>query len=96
MRRSRWIAVLVAAFFVGGYVSLLASSSPDGLEKVAEMQGFLTLAAQSSGGILADYRMPGVDNVSLSTSLTGMIGTLFVFGMLFFLGKYLYRSSEAE
>lgn len=97
MRRNRWAVVLAAAFVVGGYVSLLASSSPDGLERVAEAQGFLMFSAQPAGGILTDYQMPGFDDAALATSLAGMIGTLFVFGALFFLGTSLYRiRSEDE
>ncbi|MBP7811456.1 MAG: PDGLE domain-containing protein [Candidatus Moranbacteria bacterium] len=91
MRRNKWAVILAAAFVMSGYVSLFASSSPDGLEKVAETQGFSRLTENSSGGILADYQMPGVKNTALATSLAGMIGTLFIFGALFFLGTSLYR-----
>lgn len=94
---NKWAVILAVAFVVGGYVSLFSSSLPDGLEKVAEAQGFLSLGARSFGGIFTDYQMPGVDNIALSTSFAGIIGTMFVFGMLFFLGTSLYRiRSEDE
>ncbi len=95
MWRSRWSMMLLTALFIGGGLSFFASSSPDGLEKIAQIQGFPGAETRLSG-ILAEYRIPGVGQVSFSVSLAGLVGTVFVFGMLFFLGKYLYRSGSLE
>ena len=43
-------------------ISPLASSSPDGLEKVAEDKGFIEKAAEAPYKLMADYLFPGVEN----------------------------------
>ena len=64
-------------------VSGFASSSPDGLEKVASDQGFATTAKDqpAAGGPLADYQVTGVDDRRLGTGLSGVIGVLLTFGL---------------
>jgi len=68
---------LVLAFFVGP----LASSEPDGLERVAIDQGFEQQAEEHAfaGGPLADYAVSGVDNSWLSTGLSGVVGVALCF-----------------
>ncbi len=63
------------------FVSPLASSEPDGLERVAIDQGFEGQASSHAmaGGPLADYSMAGVDNAWLSTGLSGVIGVVLCF-----------------
>ena len=67
------------ALFVSGF----ASSSPDGLEKVAGDKGFLEAARDHlfADGPLADYTVRGIDNQRLSTGLSGLIGVLVTFGL---------------
>jgi cobalt/nickel transport protein len=74
---------LIAAGFalslvLAGGVSFYASSSPDGLEKVAEDIGFIETAKENSNadGLLADYGVKGVDNERLSTGAAGIIGVV--------------------
>jgi cobalt/nickel transport protein len=74
---------LIAAGFalslvLAGGVSFYASSSPDGLEKVAEDIGFIETAKENSNadGLLADYGIKGVDNERLSTGTAGIIGVV--------------------
>jgi cobalt/nickel transport protein len=64
-------------------VSGFASSSPDGLEKVAGDKGFLETAKDHLfvDGPLADYAVKGVDNERLSTGLAGLVGVLITFGV---------------
>jgi len=73
------IVALGLAFFVGPY----ASSSPDGLERVAIDKGFAdTAKAHALGdGPLADYGVKGVENEKLSTGLSGVIGVVVTFGV---------------
>lgn len=68
---------LVFAFFV----SPLASSEPDGLERVAIDHGFDGRAVDSAvaGGPLADYSVAGVQNSWLATGLSGVIGVALCF-----------------
>lgn len=79
-------------FLVGGllvtlglafFVSPLASSSPDGLEKVATDQGFSEDAQDHplADSPLADYGVEGVQDEGLSTGLAGIMGVAITFGL---------------
>ncbi len=70
---------LILAFFI----SPLASSSPDGLEKVAGDQGFLETADEHklADGPLAGYGVGGVSGERLSTGVAGVVGVLITFGI---------------
>lgn len=72
------ITGFIASLFLAGIVSFYASSSPDGLEKVAGDIGFVDTAKENtnSEGILADYGVKGVDNQRLSTGAAGIIGVV--------------------
>ncbi|HEV2892157.1 MAG TPA: PDGLE domain-containing protein, partial [Actinomycetota bacterium] len=74
---------LLVAMGLALIVSGFASSSPDGLEKVAEDKGFLEAARDHvfADGPLADYTLKGVDNERLSTGISGLIGVLLTFGI---------------
>lgn len=61
--------------------SPLASAYPDGLEWVAEQQGFLHIARSPLYRLIPDYTFPGVKNSSLATIIAGIIGTLIVFAV---------------
>jgi PDGLE domain len=67
------------ALFVGGF----ASSSPDGLNKVAEDHGFAATAKKHlfENGPLAGYTVRGIDDQRLSTGVSGLIGVLVTFGL---------------
>ncbi|WP_199747633.1 PDGLE domain-containing protein [Actinomadura sp. WAC 06369] len=67
---------LIVSLVLAGIVSHYASSSPDGLEKVAADKG---IAAQEeehalAGSPLGDYGVEGVDDGRLSGGLAGLIG----------------------
>jgi cobalt/nickel transport system permease protein/cobalt/nickel transport protein len=76
------LGVLVALGFAF-FVSPLASSSPDGLERVAIDHGFESQAAPHvmADAPLADYGVAGVHNSWLSTGLSGVIGVLLCFAL---------------
>jgi len=80
MMKSKWWLIALIACLVVATISPLASSSPDGLEKVAEDKGFISLAEDSPFEIIADYIFPGVENEALATILAGWLGTLVLFG----------------
>jgi cobalt/nickel transport system permease protein len=79
--RVGWWAVglLIALALV--LLAPLASSSPDGLERVAEDQGFIDTAKAPPYEVIADYLFPGVENQGAATILAGIVGTLLVFGI---------------
>lgn len=87
LKKFYWAFFFVAIALAGG-VSYYASSHPDGLEKVAENEGFLETAKDSavSGSPLADYGITGLANERLSVGLSGIAGVLVtaIVGMLLF------------
>lgn len=72
----------LAFAFGAALLSPLASGDPDGLERVAEDQGFLERAQDAPYSILPDYSIPGLDG-PLSTILSGVIGLLIVFALVY-------------
>ena len=64
-------------------LSPLASSHPDGLEWVAEENGFLLVARGSFYNIIPDYVLPGISNETVATILAGIIGAVVVFVIAF-------------
>jgi len=75
-----WIGGLVIALLLA-IASPLASAFPDGLEWVAEQQGFLEAAQGPLYEIIPDYVFPGIPNEALATIVAGILGTLIVFGL---------------
>ena len=81
-RRNGFLLVgLLVALLLAGVVSGFASSSPDGLEKVAQDQGFADTAEDSalSDSPVADYAVEGVEDERLSTGLAGVLGVTVTF-----------------
>ncbi len=100
MRRSVWWVVgvgLVLALIAAGIVSYYASSSPDGLEKVAGDHGFLQNASDSANAALptAGYAISGVDNERLSVGLAGVLGVVVMSVVAFGLFWLLARGKKA-
>jgi cobalt/nickel transport system permease protein len=60
-------------------LSPLASANPDGLERVAEQQGFLSSSEAPLYSIIPDYLLPGITNEALATIIAGFIGVLIIF-----------------
>jgi hypothetical protein len=61
----------------------LASPHPDGLERVAEDQGFIETAQGAPYEIIPDYVLPGIPDEALATIAAGAVGTLIVAGVAF-------------
>jgi len=74
-----WVAGLLIAVALA-IASPLASTHPDGLEWVAEQQGFLDMAQGPLYEIVPDYVFPGIPNEALATILAGILGVLIVLG----------------
>ncbi len=79
-RRSRifyGVAFLVVIVFAV-VLSQFASDNPDGLEYVAEQQGFIDTAEDHTLGDapLADYGEGLTDNSTLNTAIAGAVGVL--------------------
>jgi len=81
--KSKWWLVALSICLVVAVLSPLASSSPDGLERVAADKGFIGLAGGAPFQIIADYVFPGVQNEAVATMIAGVIGTLLLFGLAY-------------
>lgn len=86
------IGILLFAIVLAIFISPFASSSPDGLEKVAENKKILITSDEGNGlkAPLPDYTVPGIK--SGGTSVAGAIGTIVTFiisiGIAFLLKKF--------
>ncbi len=82
----KWFTILALAIAIGlaTAASPFASSSPDGLERVADDHAFLDqgrLATVQEEAPVPDYAFPGIDHPRLATGLAGFVGTLGVFAI---------------
>lgn len=75
--------------------SPLASSHPDGLERVAEDHGFWERAMEAPFRIIPDYAFPGLSNEATATIVAGLLGTLIVFCLTWGLASLLRRHHTA-
>jgi hypothetical protein len=86
----RWLPVIIIGLGLAVIVALLsplASSHPDGLERVAEDEEFAHKAKDPPYKVIADYVFPGVENERVATILSGLIGIAIVaaigFGLMY-------------
>jgi cobalt/nickel transport system permease protein len=74
----------------------LASAFPDGLEWVAEQQGFIDAAQEAPYQILPDYTVPGLGETAVSTILAGIIGAVIVLLITAGVTRALRQSGRAQ
>ena len=82
-----WIVAGVIISLLVVFISPLASSNPDGLERVAEDIGFLEKGLSSTYKVLPDYTIPFLGETGLSTILAGIVGALVLMVILFLVGR---------
>jgi len=88
-----YVGGLLVSLLLAGGLSFYASSSPDGLEKVAEEIGFIETAKDpaTAGSALADYGVAGVENERASVGIAGVLGVIatgaVATGLFMYLGK---------
>jgi cobalt/nickel transport system permease protein len=75
-----WVAGLLIAMSLA-ILSPLASAHPDGLEWVAEQNGFIDQAQGPIYTLIPDYVMPGVGSEAAATIIAGILGLLIVGGV---------------
>ena len=96
MNRKDIITGLIIALIVAFFLSPLASTLPDGLEKVAHDYGFI--AKGEKGLILKsfipDYAFPGIKNEKLAVSISGFLGTMIIFVAGFTLAFFLKKKRK--
>jgi cobalt/nickel transport system permease protein len=74
--------------------SPLASADPDGLERVAEDVGFLSIGQDAPYSIIPDYTIPFLGETALSTIVAGLIGAVIVAAIAFGVGRLLKRTAS--
>ncbi len=90
------IAVGVGIALIVTLFSPFASGSPDGLERVAEDEGFIEEGRDAPYEVIADYVFPGIENEAVATILAGMIGVLIVAGLGLGVGALMNRTAKAR
>jgi cobalt/nickel transport protein len=83
MKRKDIILGLLIALAIAVFLSPFASSWPDGLERIAHNLGFIDRSdwAPAVKAPMPDYAFPGMENEMLATALSGLIGTVAMFGI---------------
>jgi hypothetical protein len=92
----KWWHIGLALALLLAILSPLASSAPDGLERVAENQGFIEAAKGGPYNLIADYLFPGIHNEAAAKILAGLVGTAIIFGITYGVARLLrWRRREA-
>src|SRR5690606_11216985 len=95
-RGSGWVAAGLVIALAVALVSPLASSDPDGLERVAIDQGFEELAQEPGYELLPDYTIPFVEHEALTTILAGVLGVLAVAAVTYGLARFVRRGQSVR
>ena len=94
IRRYWWLAGLVVAAAVVVILGPLASSDPDGLERVAIDSGFAEQGQEAAFELLPDYSVPLLGDGPFSLVVAGLIGVALIFGAMWVLGRVLSRRAH--
>jgi len=99
-KKSIWTVIFVGltiSLIIAGVVSFYADSNPDGLERVAEDQGFIDNATDSANSDIfaADYGIAGVEDERLSVGLAGVLGVVVMVIVSFSLFWFLARGKKS-
>ena len=92
--RKWWLIGLGFALLLAT-VSPLASTSPDGLQKVAEQQGFSNTATHSPFQVVAGYLFPGIHNETIAKMVGGWLGVLAMFAAVYGIGWLITRKKRS-
>jgi len=82
-----FVGVLVALAVV--LISPLASTDPDGLERVATDLGFIASGQSAPYQIIPDYTIPFLGETAISTIVAGVVGVIVVLLIAFLVGRSL-------
>jgi len=94
--KKTWMIIIFAAILVAVLLAPFASSSPDGLEKVAEDLGFAHKSFEAVDSPIPDYVFPGITSERLATAAAGVLGTLITFILALGLGRLFVRKNAVE
>lgn len=88
-----WVIGGVIAALLVVLLAPFASASPDGLERVAEDIGFISLGQDAPYSIIPDYTVPLLGESPVSTIIAGLIGVLIVGLSIVLLARLLKKPS---
>jgi hypothetical protein len=94
IRRYWWLVGLSLAVLVVAVLAPLASSDPDGLERVAIDVGFAEQGTDPAFEVLPDYSVPFLGDSTLPLIVAGVIGVVLLFAMMWLLGRVLARRAR--
>ena len=95
MRKNIWL--LVSILFITGVLSSFASSSPDGLERVAKDVGFAELEnPHSIPTVMSDYSLAWIPSNFLATSTAGLIGAGLTWLFITIICQYLKKTKRRK
>lgn len=94
IRRYWWVVGLALVAIVIVVLGPLASSEPDGLERVAIDAGFAEQGSEATYQVLPDYSVPFLGDGPLSLIVAGLIGVALIFGATWLLGRALTRRAQ--
>ena len=94
IRRYWWLVGLALAALVVVVLAPLASSDPDGLERVAIDTGFAEQGAEAPYEILPDYSVPFLGDSAASLIVAGLVGVALLFAGMWLLGRVLARRAR--
>ena len=94
--RKFYLIFLLVSIGLAGIVSFYASSSPDGLEKVAGDIGFIDTAKDHTldNSALADYGVAGIENERLSVGIAGILGVIATGLLMYLIIKFISRKKN--
>lgn len=92
----RWLLAGIGIVLLVLLLSPYASTSPDGLEWVAQQQAFLDTAVSAPYELLPDYTIPGWERADLSTVIAGLLGALAVTAVVIVVGRALARNKAGS
>jgi cobalt/nickel transport protein len=94
--RKFYLISLLVSIGLAGIVSYYASSSPDGLEKVAGDIGFIETAKDHTldNSALADYGVAGIENERLSVGIAGIVGVIATGALMYLIVKFISRKKK--
>ena len=97
MRKGIFLVLLVS-LAIAAFLSPFASTSPDGLEWVAEDKGFVHLSEgrEIVNSPMPDYLIPGMENETVAGSFAGVVGTILTFGIMFGIGKLYLKKARSH
>lgn len=95
-RKKEIIIGIFLALFIVVFLAPFASSSPDGLERVAEDLAFLEKAdgKEVISSPLPDYEVPGLENKVLAGIMAGITGIILTFALMIILTKLITTSKK--